>query len=125
MATGMRAMYVVMMIGVSLGNAAERSRVEAHEHTAVLQAGDGEDCRAACKQAIELCHRLQVIAPDAPIVPVINKADLFSQWRIHDDYRSELRQLAGELMHASAKTGQGVEEIFGELARRMLPGTGG
>jgi small GTP-binding protein len=72
------------------------------------------------KQAIDLANRMRALDPSPEIVPIINKADRVSEWRIHDDYRDTLRKLTGNFQHTSAKTGQGVEHAFATLARRVV-----
>jgi small GTP-binding protein len=58
-------------------------------------------------------------AGDVPSVLAINKADLTDQWALA---RSEEQQLATEwdVVRTSAKTGDGVEEIFRRLGRGTL-----
>ena len=58
-------------------------------------------------------------AGDVPSVLAINKADLTDQWALA---RSEEQQLAAEwdVVRTSAKTGDGVEEIFRRLGRGTL-----
>src|SRR5208282_1884115 len=51
---------------------------------------------------------------------VVNKCDLAADWEITPEMEQELRGRGWEPVHSSAKTGEGVEEAFKALARRML-----
>jgi small GTP-binding protein len=54
-----------------------------------------------------------------PTVVALNKADLPEQWVMRDDEQHALAAL-WNTVQTSAKTGQGVEEIFQRVARGML-----
>jgi hypothetical protein len=55
-----------------------------------------------------------------PFIFIINKADLTSEWEIDDATISEFESQGWAVIKSSAKTGEGVEEAFTELARTML-----
>jgi 50S ribosomal subunit-associated GTPase HflX len=57
---------------------------------------------------------------DVPFVCVVNKADLREKWEIRDAQCDALAQQGWKFFLASAKTGAQVEDVFAELARRML-----
>ena len=50
---------------------------------------------------------------------VVNKADLTDKWEIDDSAIEELGKRGWPAFRTSAKTGDGVEEAFLALARRM------
>jgi small GTP-binding protein len=53
-------------------------------------------------------------------VIVLNKCDLADQWEIEAEKEKELAGRGCSVVRTSAKTGQGVDEIFTQLARAML-----
>jgi hypothetical protein len=53
-------------------------------------------------------------------VLVLNKCDLTEQWEIEQEKENELAGRGWTLVRTSAKTGQGVEEVFTALTRAML-----
>jgi hypothetical protein len=55
-----------------------------------------------------------------PFIFIINKADLTSEWEIDDATISEFESQGWAVIKSSAKTGEGVEEAFTELAQTML-----
>ena len=55
-----------------------------------------------------------------PFIFIINKSDLTSEWEIDDATISEFESQGWTVIKSSAKTGEGVEEAFTELARTML-----
>jgi small GTP-binding protein len=80
-----------------------------------------DGCR---RSTLETARSLQQRAQDAvgpvPFVLVVNKADLRESWEIPE---AEVQQLSAQgwpVLLASAKTGEGVEQLFHDLAKRML-----
>lgn len=55
-----------------------------------------------------------------PFVSIINKADLRSEWEIDQSAVEQLREQGWPVFFASAKIGEGVEELFGRLATMLL-----
>jgi 50S ribosomal subunit-associated GTPase HflX len=53
-----------------------------------------------------------------PVVLLLNKHDLHEQWAIGSAQMDDLRQ-AGSVRASSARTGEGVEDAFRELAVRV------
>lgn len=51
---------------------------------------------------------------------VLNKCDLAEQWEIDPEKENQLAGRGWSLIRTSAKTGQGVEEVFTTLALAML-----
>lgn len=55
-----------------------------------------------------------------PFVLVINKADLKSRWEIDSRIKQDLEKKGIIVVETSAKTGEGVEEVFQLLTREMM-----
>ena len=72
--------------------------------------------------AESLAARAEALVPGAPWLLVINKVDLVAEAMIPPARLAELQQRGWSVLRTSARTGQGVEETFGELARRLLEG---
>ena len=53
-------------------------------------------------------------------VLALNKCDLMEQWEIDAEKEKELHDRGWSIIRTSAKTGEGVEELFTTLARAML-----
>jgi small GTP-binding protein len=56
----------------------------------------------------------------APFLLLLNKADLQAQWEIAPESIEALEQAGWTVVRTSAKTGDGVEEAFQALGRRVL-----
>ena len=63
--------------------------------------------------------KVETIAGKLPCVMLANKADLEAEWEIDDATIDELTQEGLRVLRTSAKTGNGVEEAFAEMARRI------
>ena len=70
--------------------------------------------------AIDLCNEIHGCAGDIPHILLVNKADLRHQWEVTDIDIETVRKQGHDILLTSAKTGEGVEEAFLRLARRML-----
>jgi small GTP-binding protein len=55
-----------------------------------------------------------------PAILVLNKADLVEDWEISDAIVADLQEKGWTVIKGSAKTGEGVEEAFLALAKKML-----
>jgi small GTP-binding protein len=55
-----------------------------------------------------------------PFLLLLNKADLQGEWEIAPDSIDALEQAGWTVVRTSAKTGDGVEEAFQAMARRLL-----
>ncbi|MBP9032040.1 MAG: GTP-binding protein, partial [Dysgonomonadaceae bacterium] len=77
-------------------------------------------------QAQTISNVYMAIEHDLEIIPVLNKIDLDSA--MPDEVEDQIVQLLGcdrsEIIRASGKTGQGVEEILQTIVRRVPPPAG-
>ncbi len=75
-------------------------------------------------RSFDTALRLQRIAEtalgDIPFVLALNKHDLAESWRLEEAAVEELRATGWHTMPCSAKTGEAVDALFADLARRML-----
>ena len=55
-----------------------------------------------------------------PFLLLLNKADLQESWDISSEPVESLESAGWTFVRTSAKTGEGVEEAFQELAKRMV-----
>ena len=76
--------------------------------------------RETLDRAVVLQSRAEEIVGKVPFVLVINKSDLANKWEVDDAALAELAQRGWPAFKTSAKTGEGVEEMFLALTRRML-----
>jgi len=58
-----------------------------------------------------------------PFVSIINKADLQSEWEIDEGAIEQLRARGWTVLFGSAKLGQGVEELFWNVATQIMHGS--
>ena len=79
--------------------------------------------RGTLEQAFELQTHVENLLGKLPFTLVINKADLRETWEIDQSDLDRVAALGWTLLIASAKTGQAVEDLFLNLATRMLDGT--
>jgi small GTP-binding protein len=63
-----------------------------------------------------------ILGVNVPFVFVVNKVDLAEQWEIDGGDLEELRLAGWDVRSSSAKTGEGVDQMFSDLAARLLPG---
>ena len=85
---------------------------------AVLYVADGTR-RETCDQLPELRGLVREAAGEVPEVLALNKSDLKEQWALGAGDEDALSK-AFDLVRTSAKTGDGVEEIFLRIGRAML-----
>jgi 50S ribosomal subunit-associated GTPase HflX len=55
-----------------------------------------------------------------PALLVLNKCDLMDQWEIDDGQQAKLKKDGWIVVTTSAKTGDGVEKAFLQLAEAMV-----
>ena len=85
---------------------------------AVLYVADGTR-RETCDQLPELQALVRQAAGEVPEVLALNKSDLKEQWALASGDEQALSK-AFDLVRTSAKSGDGVEEIFLRIGRAML-----
>ena len=76
--------------------------------------------RATLDKALAIKEEADKALGSVHAVLVLNKCDLIEQWEIEPEKENELSGRGWSLVRTSAKTGQGVEEVFTALARAML-----
>ncbi len=69
--------------------------------------------------ALSLRQRVEADYGALPFVLLLNKNDLKEQWAIPDAEIAELRQGGWWVQSSSARTGEGVEDAFKDLAIRV------
>lgn len=79
--------------------------------------------RETLEKAVILQSRAREALGDVPFVLVLNKADLVDKWEVEDSAIEELVGQGWSTFKTSAKTGEGVEEAFLALARRIAGST--
>ena len=76
--------------------------------------------RAASLDVARSLHsRVEVEVGPLPFVLLLNKGDLVEEWLVSDTEIDALRSAGWSVRRTSAKTGEGVEEAFRELALRL------
>jgi small GTP-binding protein len=76
--------------------------------------------RQTLEDALALNERVIQEAGKVPAILVINKSDLADKWEIDAMRESELTAAGWNVLRASAKTGDSVEEVFSKLTAAML-----
>ena len=72
--------------------------------------------------AVDIRTRIEKQFGALPFVAVVNKRDLASEWQIDATDLARLNDDGWELILGSAKTGEGVEDVFEKLGRKMISG---
>jgi len=76
--------------------------------------------RATLDKALAIKEEADKALGPVQAVLVLNKCDLTDQWEIEQEKENELAGRGWTFVRTSAKTGQGVEEVFTALTRAML-----
>jgi small GTP-binding protein len=71
------------------------------------------------EKAVVLQNRTEETLGKVPFVLVLNKTDLADKWEVDDAAIEELGRRGWPAFRTSAKTGEGVEQAFLALARKM------
>jgi len=69
--------------------------------------------------ALSLRQRVEADCGPLPFVLLVNKNDLQEQWAVRDAELDDLRQKGWWARSSSARTGEGVEDAFKDLALRV------
>jgi small GTP-binding protein len=113
----------VMMVIWDLAGEDELAQVRAsHLRGAAgyLLVADGS-CKTTLATARDLEERIRSAVGAIPFILLINKSDLVDEWEV-DDELAEISRLGWRHMPTSAKSGDGVEAAFQELADRIARG---
>ena len=86
--------------------------------TALLLVADGTRERSL-HAALNLLMQSRTLLPDAVVVLVVNKLDLVEHWEVAPSALAELRRTL-PVHETSARSGEGVEAAFADLAMRLL-----
>lgn len=70
--------------------------------------------------AFALKQRVEDSLGNIPFVMVLNKADLVDEWDIENEEIEQLTKKGWTVIQTSAKTGDGVEEVFQTLADKIM-----
>ena len=76
--------------------------------------------KATLEKAVSLEQRVRQEVGAIPFVLVINKSDLIRDWELDSALESQLAAQGWSILRSSAKSGEGVEQSFSLLARKML-----
>ncbi len=71
-------------------------------------------------RALDIVEQIEQTLGKLPAMVVLNKCDLTDQWQLDDAQLKKLAPLNCPVINGSAKTGEGVEEAFLEIARLTL-----
>jgi signal recognition particle receptor subunit beta len=74
--------------------------------------------------AIALQRKVSEILGPVPFIFAVNKQDLVEQWCVGPEVADTLRERGWDVRYSSAKTGTGVEEMFLDLAGRLIDSEG-
>ena len=75
---------------------------------------------ATLHKAEELEARLRGEVGVIPFVFLINKSDRKEEWELEAEFEQGLIARGWDVLHTSAKSGEGVEEAFAKLTEKML-----
>ena len=70
--------------------------------------------------ARQLQQTAEGVVGTVPFILVLNKADLAEDWRVDDRALWKLAESGWSIIKTSAKTGDGVEDAFMKLTKRMV-----
>lgn len=67
-----------------------------------------------------LFEKAQQTIGDVPFIFVINKNDLEDEWDLDDEMMEKIKNTGWDILITSAKTGEGVENAFRRLVKKMM-----
>ncbi|HWO28015.1 MAG TPA: Rab family GTPase [Candidatus Acidoferrum sp.] len=76
--------------------------------------------KATLEKALTLEQKVRQEVGAIPFVFVINKSDLIRDWELDSAIESQMAAQGWSILRSSAKTGEGVEESFSLVTRKML-----
>ncbi len=74
------------------------------------------------EKALSLQVRVEETIGKVPFILVINKSDLTDEWEIEAEEIEKIIERGWTVIQTSAKTGLGVEEIFQNIAEKIMEG---
>jgi small GTP-binding protein len=74
---------------------------------------------ATLETALSLRQRVEADCGSLPFALLLNKYDLREQWAVSDGDLEALRRSGCQVRSSSARTGEGVEDAFTDLAQRV------
>ena len=78
--------------------------------------------RDTLDKTIDLHRRARTALGDVPFILAVNKTDRADDWAIDESALEELSQQGWSIIRTSAKSGQGVDEAFTRIARKVSLG---
>ena len=75
--------------------------------------------RDTLDRALDIAAEIERSIGRIPVVVALTKIDLTEQWALTDADLAKLATLNCPIIRSSAKTGEGVEQAFAELAKRV------
>ena len=79
--------------------------------------GTRQETVTIASQLHDLAHK---VIGEVPFVLMVNKQDLVQDWEVDSSMIEHLIAEASIVLNTSAKTGEGVEQAFMELAKQMV-----
>jgi small GTP-binding protein len=76
--------------------------------------------RATIQKALALEQKIREEIGPIPFVFVVNKSDLVQEWEFDPEMEAQIAAMDWSILRSSAKTGEGVEEAFSLLTRKIL-----
>jgi small GTP-binding protein len=76
--------------------------------------------RATLDKAVALEERARQEIGSVPFLFVINKCDLVDEWDVDPELEARLAAKNWTILRSSAKTGEGVDEAFSQLTRKIV-----
>jgi signal recognition particle receptor subunit beta len=71
------------------------------------------------ERGMDIVRQIKAEMDPLPAMVLLNKIDLVDQYQLTDDLLKPIHDMNCPVFRSSAKTGEGVEEAFLELAKRL------
>jgi len=78
--------------------------------------------RNTLEKAFNLQQKVEETIGKVPFILILNKVDIEDEWEIVNTEIEQVRHKGWVIIKTSAKTGQGVEEVFQTLTQKILEG---
>lgn len=76
--------------------------------------------KATVDVAMQLDHKIQEAFGPTPRICAINKKDLLTEWELDESTTQSMSLPERPMIHTSASTGEGVEELFQQMGTMLL-----